>query len=104
MLPIAYSNVVLILIWIKGDIKCIADLNDFKKYFKKTLVLYTSSTEVLKASSIRDVFFPFSLLSILTLGTSLVASSLFNFFLEKIVAILSAIRKMHLLVLAIAKC
>ena len=32
------------------------------------------------ASSIRDGYFPFSLSSILTLGTSLVASSLFNFF------------------------
>ena len=57
------------------------------------------------ASSIRDGYFPFSLSSILTLGTSLVASSLFDFFFsERIVVILSAIRKMHSLVIAIAKC
>ena len=60
------------------------------------------------ASSIRDGYFPFSLSSILTLGTSLVASSLsvltFFFFQERIVVILRAIRKIHSLVIAIAKC
>ena len=61
-------------------LSAIADLNDFQKHFKKTLILYTSSTEALKASSIRDGFFPLSLSSILTLGTSLVARSLFHFF------------------------
>ena len=51
-----------------------------EKYFKKTLILYTSSKEALKASWIRDGFFPFSLSSVLTLGTILVTRSLFHFF------------------------
>ena len=53
----------------------------------------------------RDGFFPFSLSSILTLGTILVTRSLFHFFFsERTVVILSAITKMHSLVIAIAKC
>ena len=53
------------------------------------------------------VFFPSSLSSILTLGTIFkVARSLFHFFFfsERIVIILSAIKKMRSLVIAIAKC
>ena len=61
-------------------LSAIADLSDFKKYFKRTLIFYTSSTEALKASWIRDGFFPFSLSWILTLGTILVTRSLFHFF------------------------
>ena len=70
------------------------------KNFSKSHLSFTlpRQSEGATASSIRDGYFPFSLSSILTLGT------LTFFFSERIVVILRAIRKMHSLVIAIAKC